>query len=57
LISLCAMTFLAALETTVITTALPTILERLAINGEYAWVNCSFFLTRFVGPPIRSDLC
>jgi len=37
---------LSAIEATVISTALPTISERLSIGEDYAWLVNSYFLTR-----------
>lgn len=39
------MTLLSAAENSVVTTALPTILQKLDVRNEYIWVNSAFFLT------------
>lgn len=49
LFALCITSLLASLETTVVVTSLPTIVERLKFGSSYVWVGNIFFLTRSVG--------
>jgi hypothetical protein len=39
---------LAAIEATIISTALPTIVHNLNVGNNYAWIANAYFLTRFV---------
>lgn len=48
LFALCITSLLASLETTVVVTSLPTIVERLEFGSSYVWVGNIFFLTRLV---------
>ncbi|KAK1703999.1 major facilitator superfamily domain-containing protein [Colletotrichum lupini] len=43
--ALCITSLLASLETTVVVTSLPTIVERLKFGSSYVWVGNIFFLT------------
>lgn len=45
ILTLCVMTLLSAAETSIITTALPTVLQKLDIYDGYTWVNSVSFLT------------
>jgi hypothetical protein len=45
ILTLCVMTLLSAAETSIITTALSTVLQKLDIHDEYTWVNSVSFLT------------
>jgi hypothetical protein len=45
ILTLCVMTLLSAAETSIITTALPTVLQKLDIHDGYTWVNSVSFLT------------
>lgn len=45
ILTLCVMTLLSAAETSIITTALPTVLQKLNIHDGYTWVNSVSFLT------------
>lgn len=46
MVALCITGMLGALENTVVTTSLPTIVEELSIGPDYIWVTNIFFLTR-----------
>ena len=46
--SLCVTGLLSALENTVVTTSLPTIVRDLDVGDNYIWITNVFFLTRFV---------
>ena len=46
--SLCVTGLLSALENTVVTTSLPTIVRVLDVGDNYIWITNVFFLTRFV---------
>lgn len=46
--SLCVTGLLSALENTVVTTSLPTIVRDLGIGDNYIWITNVFFLTRYV---------
>jgi hypothetical protein len=46
MVALCITSLLAALENTVISTSLPTIIDALNIGSNYEWINNVFFLTR-----------
>lgn len=45
--ALCATAFLASLEATLVSTALPTINRELDTGDNYVWVINAFFLTRY----------
>ena len=45
--SLCVTGLLSALENTVVTTSLPTIVHELKLGDSYIWVTNVFFLTRY----------
>lgn len=45
ILTLCVMTLLSTAETSIITTALPTILQKLDVHDGYTWVNSVSFLT------------
>lgn len=47
-IALCVTSLLAALEGTVTSTALPTIVADLHIGDNYPWVSNAYFLTTYV---------
>ena len=49
--SLCASVFLAALDTTIITTALPTISEYFHSNGGYTWIGSAYLLANAASTP------
>jgi predicted MFS family arabinose efflux permease len=49
--SLCASVFLAALDTTIITTALPTISEHFHSNAGYTWIGSSYLLANAASTP------
>ena len=44
--ALCTVAFLGALEATIVTTAMPTIVRDLDLGENYVWVINAFFLTR-----------
>lgn len=46
IVALCIVGLLAALENTVVTTSLPTIVNDLSIGENYIWITNIFFLTR-----------
>ena len=46
IVALCIVGLLAALENTVVTTSLPTIVNDLSIGDNYIWITNIFFLTR-----------
>jgi hypothetical protein len=52
--ALCITAFLASLEGTVVSTALPTINQQLNTGDNYVWVINAFFLTRF--DPFNVDM-
>ena len=45
--SLCVTGLLSALENTVVTTSLPTIVRDLNLGDNYIWITNVFFLTRY----------
>ena len=45
--SLCVTGLLSALENTVVTTSLPTIVRALNLGDNYIWITNVFFLTRY----------
>jgi MFS family permease len=47
-VALCVTSLLAALEGTVTSTALPTIVADLHIGDNYPWVSNAYFLTTYV---------
>ncbi|KAJ4263003.1 hypothetical protein NW762_006616 [Fusarium torreyae] len=49
--SLCACVFLAALEVTIVSTALPTIAAHFASNSGYTWIGTSFVLAHTASTP------
>jgi len=51
MISLCASVFLAALDVTIITTALPTISEHFHSNAGYTWIGASYLLANAASTP------
>lgn len=50
--ALCVTGLLGALENTVVSTSMPTIVEDLNIGDNYIWITNSFFLTRYILSPI-----
>jgi MFS family permease len=46
---------LGAIEATIISTALPTIVHNLNVGNNYAWIANAYFLTRLVGISQRLD--
>ncbi len=50
-LSLCASVFLAALDTTIITTALPTISEYFHSNAGYTWIGSAYLLANAASVP------
>jgi len=51
MISLCACVFLAALEITIVSTALPTIAAHFASDSGYTWIGTSFVLAHTASTP------
>lgn len=51
IISLCIVGLLGALENTVVTTSLSTIVSDLGIGDNYIWITNIFFLTRYSPSP------
>ncbi|KAI9647983.1 hypothetical protein NHQ30_002606 [Ciborinia camelliae] len=51
MISLCASVFLAALDISIITTALPTISEHFHSNSGYTWIGSSYLLANAASTP------
>ncbi|KAG9242521.1 MFS multidrug transporter-like protein [Calycina marina] len=51
LASLCASVFLAALDVTIITTALPTISEHFHSNAGYTWIGSAYLLANAASTP------
>ncbi|TVY84201.1 MFS-type transporter [Lachnellula suecica] len=51
MLSLCSATFLAALDTTIITTALPTISEYFHSNAGYTWIGSAYLLANAASTP------
>ncbi|KAF7563574.1 hypothetical protein G7046_g515 [Stylonectria norvegica] len=49
--SLCACVFLAALEVTIVTTALPTIASHFASDSGYTWIGTSYVLAHTASTP------
>ncbi|THC93005.1 hypothetical protein EYZ11_007514 [Aspergillus tanneri] len=54
--ALCVTNLLVALEGTVISTALPTIVENLGGGEEYVWVSTGYFLTNTVFQPLYGQM-
>lgn len=52
--TLCITGLLGALENTVVSTSMPTIVEELGIGDNYIWITNAFFLTRYLDslPPV-----
>lgn len=52
--TLCITGLLGALESTVVLTSMPTIVEELGIGDNYIWITNAFFLTRYLDslPPV-----
>lgn len=50
MIALCIATLLGSLETTIVTTSLPTIVDELHIGNNYVWITNVLFLTRYATP-------
>lgn len=48
--ALCVTGLLGALENTVVSTSMPTIVEDLGIGDNYIWITNAFFLTRYLYP-------
>jgi len=46
MVALCVATLLGGLETTIVTTSLPTIIHELNIGDDYVWITNVLFLTR-----------
>jgi hypothetical protein len=46
MVALCIATLLGGLETTIVTTSLPTIVHELSIGDDYVWITNVLFLTR-----------
>jgi len=46
MVALCVATLLGGLETTIVTTSLPTIVHDLNIGDDYVWITNVLFLTR-----------
>lgn len=51
MISLCSSVFLAALDTTIITTALPTISEHFNSSAGYTWIGSAYLLANAASTP------
>ncbi|KAL3422194.1 major facilitator superfamily transporter [Phlyctema vagabunda] len=51
MLSLCASVFLAALDTTIVTTALPTISEHFHSNAGYTWIGSAYLLANAASTP------
>ena len=51
MLCLCASVFLAALDTTIITTALPTISEHFHSNAGYTWIGSAYLLANSASTP------
>jgi len=52
MLSLCIAVFLAALDNTIVTTALPTIVEHFGSSSGYTWVGSSYLLGSAAATPI-----
>lgn len=55
--ALCITGLLGALENTVVTTSLPTIVQELNIGQNYIWITNIFFLTRQVLDSSHTPAC
>lgn len=51
MVSLCASVFLAALDVTIITTALPTISEHFNSSAGYTWIGAAYLLANAASTP------
>jgi Major Facilitator Superfamily len=56
MLCLCASVFLAALDTTIITTALPTISEYFESSAGYTWIGSSYLLSNSISTPVWGKL-
>lgn len=56
MLCLCASVFLAALDTTIITTALPTISEYFQSSAGYTWIGSAYLLANAASTPIWGKL-
>jgi MFS family permease len=56
MVSLCCSVFLAALDTTIITTALPTISEHFHSNAGYTWIGSAYLLANAASTPLWGKL-
>ncbi|KAF2716474.1 MFS general substrate transporter [Polychaeton citri CBS 116435] len=56
LAALCVATLLCGLETTVVTTSLPTIVHELNIGDDYVWITNALFLTSTAVQPLFGQL-
>ncbi|KAJ4397737.1 hypothetical protein N0V93_001972 [Gnomoniopsis smithogilvyi] len=56
ILALCITGLLGALENTVVTTSLPTIVDKLALDRNYIWVTNIFFLTSAAVQPLFGQL-
>lgn len=56
IMALCVTGLLGALENTVVTTSLPTIVDKLALDRNYVWVTNIFFLTSAAVQPLFGQL-
>jgi multidrug resistance protein len=52
MVSLCASVFLAALDVSIITTALPTISEHFHSNAGYTWIGSAYLLANAASTPV-----
>ncbi|KAL2684698.1 hypothetical protein Neosp_005784 [[Neocosmospora] mangrovei] len=57
MLTLVISTLLASLESTVVITSLPTIVENLSLGSSYIWVTNIFFLTSACVQPLFGQLC
>ena len=55
--ALCITGLLGALENTVVSTSMPTIVEDLGLGDNYIWITDAFFLARYLYPlpPVRGE--
>lgn len=51
-VALCCLSFLSALDSSIITTALPTITESIGGKTEYVWIANSFVFAALVPQPL-----
>ncbi|PYI03213.1 MFS general substrate transporter [Aspergillus sclerotiicarbonarius CBS 121057] len=56
MVALCVTNLLVALEGTVISTALPTIVDQLGGGEEYVWASTGYFLTNTVFQPLYGQM-